>query len=151
VRETACALARLRRERLGARLRRRRSLAIDSVQGGLSRNSAHLFSFALHRISLVTEGDTHRRSLENSSLSPCTESLLAPSVTREIRCKARVPCTEGARRKRTHLFALLAREIRCTAFGEEGAQAVSRREIRCKRSPSAMKAHVSLTATQEKW
>jgi len=36
----ACALARLRRERLGARLR----LAPKATQGGLSRNSALLFS-----------------------------------------------------------------------------------------------------------
>jgi len=90
---------RLRRMRFGDKR--------DSVQGGLSRNSAHLFSFALHRISLVTEGDTHRRSLENSSLRlACVAGSLferPPSASEgglSKRDSVHRLCTFGARRRR---------------------------------------------------
>jgi len=84
------------------RLRRRRSVLAFG-----ERNSAHLFSFALHRISLVTEGDTHRRSLENSSLRlACVAGSLferPPSASEgglSKRDSVHRLCTFGARRRR---------------------------------------------------
>ena len=125
VRETACALARLRRERLGARLRRRRGerfgarRSLEELGASHRRRRRELFSFALHRrctgalsrtlLFIFTE-DKEKIRVAKLDIYICRETAFA-CTSLEIRCKpcvslACAPSVQGAlSRKRRVLFA----------------------------------------------
>jgi len=125
VRETACALARLRRERLGARLRRRRGerfgarRSLEELGASHRRRRRELFSFALHRrctgalsrtlLFIFTE-DKEKIRVAKLDIYICRETAFA-CTSLEIRCK---PCVSLA-----CALAPSAHEIRCKALSRE--------------------------------
>jgi len=101
---------------LRLRLRRRRSVLAFG-----ERNSAHLFSFAL----LACHSPVHLRLRRSPKARDSVQGALSRKRRVLERCAerlgARVTLSLGDTRDS------VTREIRCTAFGEEGAQAVCAR------------------------